>query len=77
MPRWEFPEGTRLVSKAIYERLMEEQGEAYSAALDRITARLQQEYEREFGEAYRAAHPFKPNNVAIHRQACKELGMQT
>lgn len=49
---------------------------AYHAAFDRITEKYRQQYEAAFSEAYRAKRPFSPNRIAIHAEACLEVGVR-
>ncbi len=47
---------------------------AYDDACAEIEAEMRAEYEAEFGPAFRAHHPFKPNGTDIHIEAINRLG---
>jgi hypothetical protein len=55
----------RLVNGETYDRLCEEQGEAYEREFARLLAEDKAEWEEEFGDWL----PFKPNLQRIHELA--------
>lgn len=77
MPVWTYADGTRkAVTDDEYDRLEDLQREAYEAAVARITEKYRKEYEADFSEAYRAKRPFSANRIAIHAEACQEIGIR-
>lgn len=52
----------------------EEQADAaYREACEEIEAAMRANYEAEFGEEYRAKHPFQPDSARIHKIAMKQI----
>lgn len=74
-PRWLDSDGVRIVTGAEFDRLDEQQREAYEQKVSELRNEAREEYRRSFGSAYRAMFPFKANEQELHIQACKELGI--
>lgn len=55
------------------ERAEELEGIVYWDLFYQIEADQKTEYESDFGEEYRAKHPFKPNSTAIHNAVIAKM----
>jgi hypothetical protein len=59
----------RDTKQAHADRISDERAEAYIEAFDANIAAQAKEYDAEFGEEYRAKHPFKADTMAAHLAA--------
>lgn len=57
----------RLMTQEERDRREDLEQRLYDEMYAQIEDRQRAEYDQEFGPAFRAAHPFRPNHAVIHR----------